>query len=239
MKKVMKIIIPAFAIFACFAVMLAYAPLSRAQDAAILDAVTPAEPVPDANMPPMPAAQESIDINTMPSAENADGSFGPLQPNEQPGLVRASQPDPKPNIEFTRGEINPIEIPSLLFTYWEHTAIIDARRSRGMVRPPTEDELTESLKQGDDVDRPKPPPEEREVSLSGISYMSANEWTIWINGQRVTPDALPVEAMDLKVYEQYVEIKWFDEYSNQILPIRLRPHQRFNMDTRIFLPGIF
>jgi hypothetical protein len=32
-------------------------------------------------------------------------------------------------------------------------------------------------------------------------------------------------------------MKWFDEYTNQVFPIRLRPHQRFNIDARMFLPG--
>ena len=129
------------------------------------------------------------------------------------------------------------QMPSILFTYWEHTAIKDAKRARGLVRPPTEEELARELRNGPQDYNVKPPPEERDISLGGIVYVARGDWTIWLNGQRVTPTAIPEEVMDLKVFNEYVEFKWFDTYTNQIFPIRLRPHQRFNIDTRIFLPG--
>jgi hypothetical protein len=132
-------------------------------------------------------------------------------------------------------QVVPISLRPLLFTMGEYTALQQAKSYRGMVRPPTEDELKNSLLPP--VEKAKPPPEEREIKLGGIVYKSAKDWTIWLNGERVTPGALPKEALDLKVRENYIEIKWFDEYTNQIFPLRLRPHQRFNIDTRIFLPG--
>ncbi|MCC6598183.1 MAG: hypothetical protein IT559_05300 [Alphaproteobacteria bacterium] len=130
------------------------------------------------------------------------------------------------------------EYGSVLFTYWEHVAIQDARRnSTGYAKAPSASELARSLKTREDGERVKPPPEEREIRLSGIVYKGSADWAIWLNNKRVTPDALPSEVLDLKVYKNYVEMKWFDEYTNQILPLRLRPHQRFNIDSRIFLPG--
>lgn len=131
-------------------------------------------------------------------------------------------------------EINPNEIPSVLFTYWEHTAIMEAKSARGSVRPPTEAELAASVP--DEEGRPKPPPEERELRLAGIVYVRHGDWTIWLNEKRVTPTAVPPEAIDLEVYKEFIELKWHDDYTNQIFPIRLRPHQRFNLDARIFLP---
>lgn len=127
--------------------------------------------------------------------------------------------------------------PSLLFTYWEQVAIEDARRSRGLNRAPTERELERALDAEDNLDMAKPPPAARNIALSGIAYKASKNWTIWLNGQRVTPKAIPSEVLDLKVFREYIEIKWYDEYTNRIIPIRLRPHQRFNIDTRIFLPG--
>lgn len=134
------------------------------------------------------------------------------------------------------GGVSPNDIPSLLFTFWEHTAIVDAKRYRGLVRPPDDEELTRAL-QGRTKDGPPPTPEERDIRLGGIVFVNSSDWTIWLNGKRVTPKAVPHQAMDLKVYDEYIEMKWFDDYTNQIFPIRLRPHQRFNIDTRIFLPG--
>jgi hypothetical protein len=133
---------------------------------------------------------------------------------------------------------NPGEYDSLVFTHWEHIAIEDARQSRGKTRSVSEAELMRDLNKRDDRSgKVKPAPEEREIRLSGIVYHSAKDWTVWLNEQRVTPEAIPEEVMDLKVYKTYIEFRWFDDWTNQIFPIRLRPHQRFNIDTRIFLPG--
>lgn len=133
--------------------------------------------------------------------------------------------------------INPNEIPSVLFTYWEHTAITDAKRaavSGGKTRAVTQEEW-QNIK--DEPLGVKPPPEERDITLGGIVFVTRSDWTIWLNGKRVTPKAIPREVTDLKVYKEYIEMKWYDDYTNQIFPLRMRAHQRFNIDTRIFLPG--
>ncbi|MCK5284750.1 MAG: hypothetical protein KAJ86_04105 [Alphaproteobacteria bacterium] len=133
-------------------------------------------------------------------------------------------------------DVHPNDMSSVVFTFWERTAIKDARRSRGLVRAPTDDELSNSLNNPDGL-KVRPPSEERDISLGGIVFVSKEDWTIWLNGKRVTPKAIPKEVIDISVYDEYIELKWFDEWSNQIFPIRLRSHQRFNVDTRIFLPG--
>jgi hypothetical protein len=127
------------------------------------------------------------------------------------------------------------DLPSLFFTFWEHNAIKDARNARGVARGTTDSELM--LPEGEPLERIKPPPEEREIKLGGIVYTRGGDWTIWLNSKRITPDALPREIVELRVYKEYIELKWLDEYTQQIFPIRLRPHQRFNLDSRIFLPG--
>lgn len=132
-------------------------------------------------------------------------------------------------------DVDPSEIPSLLFTFWEHESLVDARNSIGVVRAPTQQEKDDDTPLSEP--KQKPPPEKRYITLGGIVFAGDKEWTIWLNGQRVEPKAVPPEIIDLKVYKDYVDIKWFDDYTNQIYPIRLRPHQRFNIDTRIFLPG--
>ena len=130
---------------------------------------------------------------------------------------------------------------SLFFTRWQYIAIQDARNSRGFVRPLSGREREQVARQSpnmvDDDFLPVIVPGVRNIRLGGILYTSADDWTIWLNDQRVTPKALPEEVLDLRVYEDHVEMKWVDEYTNQIFPLRLKPHQRFNLDTRIFLPG--
>ncbi len=133
-------------------------------------------------------------------------------------------------------KINPNRIPSLMFTFWEYSAIQDARSSVGSVRAPTDAELARDLNKAQ-REKVKPPPDEREIRLGGIVYVRGDDWTIWLNEQRVTPNAIPPEVLDLQVFKEYIEVKWFDDYTNQIFPIRLRAHQKFNIDSRIFLPG--
>ncbi|NCT40744.1 MAG: hypothetical protein GW778_03665 [Alphaproteobacteria bacterium] len=166
----------------------------------------------------VPVAQEQ-NAPSEPAQENADASSLAQTP------------------EKVKYQFSVDTFPSLLFTYWEQVAIEDARNSTGQNRAPTDSEIGRVLGTDTDDERVMPPPEERNIALSGIAYKGNKNWTIWLNGKRVTPDAIPEEAIDLKVFKQYIEIKWFDEYTNQIIPIRLRAHQRFNIDNRMFLPG--
>ena len=129
--------------------------------------------------------------------------------------------------------INPEDIQSLFFTHWQHHSIIDAKNSRGFVRAPSQAEL-DAIERGEEID---PEPSEREISLGGIVYDSPTEWTIWLNNQRVTPTALPEQIINLVVFKDYIEMRWLDDFTNQVFPLRIRSHQRFNLDTRIFLTG--
>ena len=118
---------------------------------------------------------------------------------------------------------------SVLYTPSDIAQIEEARQ-RFLTRPPRPGEID---REGDELIDPG----RRELTLAGIVYRTPKEWTIWFNEQRVTPTAIPEEVLDLKVYNEFIEVKWYDEFTNQIFPIRLRPHQRFNLDDRLFLPG--
>ena len=132
-------------------------------------------------------------------------------------------------LEIVRPDINLNQIPSLLFTPSEQSLIAEAREGF-TARPPTDFEL----RQAENGNIPRGP---RELSLGGIVYTSSSDWSIWMNGQKITPQRLLPEILDIKVRKKYIKLKWFDAYTNQIFPIKLKPHQRFNIDTRIFLPG--
>lgn len=160
--------------------------------------------------------------------------FNVVKAQDAEAPADGSQPEEKPKPKPPSYSID--DLPSLFFTYWQHIAIKDAKNSRGVSRPLAEGEL-DAIERGDQDIRPKPTPEEREIVLGGIVFVNEKEWTLWMNGKRVTPEAVPKEALDLRVYKDYIEVKWLDDYTNQIFPIRMRAHQRFNMDTRIFLPG--
>lgn len=169
----------------------------------------------------------------------AQTQSSPHQPQAQPPI---STPEPPAQVQETPFSapptkpwlIDPETMPSLFFSTWTQALIAEARFSF-QTRPPTEAEIRaaqDAADQGDQKD-----PGLREISLGGIVFADAQDWTIWLNGQRVLPEALPSEILDLKVHKYFIELKWFDSYTNQVFPIRLRPHQRFNLDTRIFLPG--
>lgn len=150
----------------------------------------------------------------------------------------------QPAAEITNrisNDIDPTTIPSLLFTYWEHTSILDAKadaaKDIGDQRAVTQYELDQAANANPAEPKPKPPPEMRELRLGGILYTAKNDWTIWLNEQRITPDALPKEIIELRVYRHHVDVKWYDDYTMRVFPIRLKSHQRFNLDSRIFLPG--
>lgn len=125
-------------------------------------------------------------------------------------------------------------VPSLIFTPSQYALLREARIGFN-TRAPT---LQELARAGDPNDpNYRAPVALRDIRLGGIAYNTPDDWTIWLNNNRVTPDALPAEAIDLRVYKDFVELKWFDSVTNQVFPIRLRMNQRFNLDTHIFLPG--
>ena len=121
-------------------------------------------------------------------------------------------------------------IPSLLFLPGEH-GMLQAAKASFLTRTPTNAELSASSDGDNGVTAV------REISLGGILYTGDAHWVVWINNQRVTPDALLTEIIDVAVFKEYIDIKWFDRQTNRIYPIRLRPNQKFNLDARMFLPG--
>lgn len=128
----------------------------------------------------------------------------------------------------------PSGIPSLVFTASQHALLREARIGFN-TRVPTAQELKDF---GDPNDpNYRPPPSLREISLQGIAFITPDEWTIWLNKKRVTPEAIPSEAVDLRVYKEFIELRWYDAQTNQVYPIRIRPNQTFNIDARMFLPG--
>lgn len=136
--------------------------------------------------------------------------------------------------KYNRTATDPSSIPSLVFTPAQHALLREARIGFN-TRLPTLQELKDHPDPNDPNYRPST--SLREISLGGIVFYSPDDWTIWLNNKRITPDAMPAEAVDLRVYKEYIELRWFDAGTNRVYPVRLRPNQRFNIDGRMFLPG--
>lgn len=156
---------------------------------------------------------------------------------EQGEEVQQGIEDKLPEFEPIKKTYDLSKITSLFFTFKQQQAIQNAKADRkrnGVVRPPSQAEL-DALERGELYET-----EQvfiREIALGGIVYNNEDDWTIWLNEQRVTPEAIPTEVLSLNVSKDFIELRWFDEKTDNVYPIRLRAHQRFNMDARIFLTG--
>lgn len=75
----------------------------------------------------------------------------------------------------------------------------------------------------------------RRIILSGIYYRTPADWTVWINGQKVTPGNLLPEIVDIKVMNDRVRLKWFDIGLNGVLSLEMRPHQMYDIVTGVML----
>ncbi len=138
-------------------------------------------------------------------------------------------------IQLQDPQVNLDQIPSLFLSGNEVNVLIDAQAGL-YARPPTEEELNQDQEMASQG-RVSMPASVREISLGGILFQSSSDWTIWLNSQKITPKNLPPAIMDITVNKDHIKLKWLDFQTNQIFPVKLRANQRFNFDTRIFLPG--
>lgn len=138
-------------------------------------------------------------------------------------------PSPLAAAQTALKTFNADEFYSVLLLQSEYREIENARDLIGQAVTP--------YGQTEDSNKRKPLPEKRYINLQGILYSSKNDWIVWLNGKQIRPDALPEEALSMTVYKDHIELRWYDDYTNQIFPIRLKPLQRFHMDTRMFVPG--
>lgn len=91
--------------------------------------------------------------------------------------------------------------------------------------------------EGDGADGEAAPPPNRQIRVSGILYVSPDVWTVWVNGRRVIPGYLLPEIVDIRVERRFVYLEWYDQMTDTIISITLRPHQTYDIDTGILLPG--
>lgn len=162
--------------------------------------------------------------------QSSSGTYEQLDPAAFKNLETALD-----SMAVLRKNTTPSEdVGTLVFTLWQHALLQDAKKLF-RTRRPTESEIAAAATGGAVEQKPRGI---REIGLNGILYKGKDNWVVWLNGKRLAPDAIPKEIIDIKVYSTYIDLKWFDAYTNLIYPVRIRPHQRFNLDSRIFLPGI-
>lgn len=114
---------------------------------------------------------------------------------------------------------------SLFFSQNELIAIMRARQ--GYVAPQQAMVMTASPGE--------PAAEPRLIRLSGIIYNGPNDWTVWLNDQRVGPKNLPERVMGLVVEKDRVKLKWMDLNLQRVVNLTLRPHQTYDLDSDTIL----
>jgi hypothetical protein len=129
----------------------------------------------------------------------------------------------------------PVNIPSLFFTPAQQTLLSSARQGFNNALPSDEDMA--GLAASDPNATEAIIPSVTEISLGGILFNGDENWVIWLNGARTTKETLPKEIIDIQVGADYIQLKWFDEATNQIFPVRLRPNQKFDITKKVFLPA--
>lgn len=149
-----------------------------------------------------------------------------VQVEEQPVAIDIQKIDIAPVEPFPEG------YRSLFFTPDEHAGIVAALARKmpvAFVAEPSADAQAPVT--------PGTAASPRILHLSGIVYAKEGEWSIWLNGRQITPTAGLPEIRGLKVERDSISLQWFDAQTQTVVPVRLRPQQRFNIDTKSFMPG--
>jgi len=108
--------------------------------------------------------------------------------------------------------------PSLFFTPDQVAAIEAALRERARYRPPEQ--------------AAAPGPEApRRLRLGAIIRFGPAHWTIWLNGERVTPANLPQAVQGIDVRPESVTLDWFDARRGMLVQVALRPYQEVLLDS--------
>ena len=144
-------------------------------------------------------------------------------------------------INIQKMDIAPVEpypegFRSLFFTKTEQDAVVAAlaRSGAGPVVAPVTSTPTQTLPVPEANKNTAVP---RVLHLSGIVSAAPGDWSIWLNGRRVTPTSIPPEVREIHVDKEHVALKWYDVQTETVVPVKMRTHQRFNIDTRTFMPG--
>lgn len=76
-------------------------------------------------------------------------------------------------------------------------------------------------------------PIDRKIKLSGIYYKDDATWIVWLNGYKLHPSYLLKEIHRIEVKKDEVFLSWYDIGLNDVINIRMRPHQIYDIVTGI------
>ncbi len=130
---------------------------------------------------------------------------------------------------LTQKELDKFFLGSFLFSGAE--AALIQKAMMGRVEMPQQTQETLSLEK-------KEIPKRRVIQISGVFFRTVKDWTVWINGKKVTPYKQLPEIIDIEVRSSsYLHLKWYDVGLNKVISITMRPNQVYDITTGILLPG--
>lgn len=186
----------------------------------------PVDTIPNAAAPPI-----NPDANAPPTADPAVSAPVAEQIPVELRILKRVEEELKE--KFKADIYTPANIPSLIFSPTQQSLLNSARQGLTTIGTGVEGLEEEIGAQGTLTAAPSV----TSIFLSGIVFNGKDNWTLWLNGARITPKTLPKEIIDINVNQEFVELKWFDAATNQIFPVRLRPNQKFDFEQKTFLPG--
>lgn len=121
---------------------------------------------------------------------------------------------------------------SIFFSFDELDTILQAAQGNAPAVDGDDEDASDETAEQVPVDRGR-----RVLTLSGVVYQSPQDWTIWLNGERVTPKNIPENVRGLIVQTDHIRLRWLDKAENRIVNVTLRPHQQYNLDLDTIFPG--
>lgn len=70
-----------------------------------------------------------------------------------------------------------------------------------------------------------------DISLGAVMYYGADDWTLWLRGEKWTPQTVRDDLRVLDVSANQVHLMWREEAGGAEHEIWLRPHQTFQIAT--------
>lgn len=67
------------------------------------------------------------------------------------------------------------------------------------------------------------------LHLGAVLFGGPQDWTLWLNGERVTPDRLPERIEAISVAPERVRMTWQDVPRDRRVTVELRPRQSWDL----------
>ena len=85
---------------------------------------------------------------------------------------------------------------------------------------------------------PMPTPPPADIHLGAVLYYGPGDWTLWIDGEKWTPDTRRADLQIVEVTPDEVHLDWLKAPNDPARAITLRPYQTYQVATGGVVEGI-